>query len=1063
MRGPFLACFLLLAACGDNHQSNRPPVLDSFELTTPEDLPVMVTLAPSDPDGDVVTIALRDQPANGTLAITNFTITYTPDADYHGTDLFTLVVSDGTDEVVAAVGVTVTPVNDPPVGGPDVIAAIEDTPRVVSHAALLANDTDVDGDPLAITAVSDPVNGGVAIAGTDVIFTPDPDFVGTGSFVYTLSDGAASVDVAVTVEVGGVNDPPVAGDDTATTEEDTPITLTSLLANDTDVDGQTLEIVAVANAVNGTATLVDATTVLFTPDPDFFGIATFDYTVSDGVDSDVGLVTITVTPVNDAPIAVDDTAATDEDTAVELADLVANDIDVDGPALAVVAVGNEVNGTATLAGGVVTFTPDPDFHGIATFEYTVSDGDLTDVGLVTVTVAPVNDPPIAVDDSGTTPEDTAIVFDDLVANDIDVDSPILTVVAVANPVNGSVELNGGSPRFTPAPDFNGTATFEYTVSDGELTDVGLVTITVTPVNDPPVAGDDTVAMQADTSIDIPHATLLANDDDGGDGGPLTITAVQNAQNGTAILNASTITFTPDAGFAGEASFDYVVSDGTDTDVGRVTVTVSAGAVCGDGVISAPEACDDGNTDAGDGCSASCTIELGFTCTGEPSVCTAICGDGEVVGDEQCDDANEDETDGCTTQCVTGVVCTAAEIPGGTAYAVDPETGHCFVAFAGDTTFAAAQAACVDVGGYLATVTSAGESAVVTSVVGPGQSPWLGATDDEVDDDDVFVWVTGEPFTFKNFAPGEPDDDAIFGGVGECLHVVDDSGQWADTNCTFVGHVVGRICELQPEPCGDGIVQPFAGEECDDGNTSDLDGCSATCQLEVGCGNGVIDPGEECDDDNLEDGDGCSATCQLEVGCGNGIVDPGEQCDDDNLVDGDGCSATCTFENLVRFTFTGSAGNEATFPADLVAPGISGIPEMSRGPGVTPTAAGNAFSASGWTQLSAIDEADYFSLTIAPEPGFAMTLQILELDERRSNTGIRQWSVRSSLDGFLTDLQTFTVPDNDLTRLDQRVVLPAAFANLTTAVELRIFGFEAEAAGGTWRIDNVELFGFTTAP
>lgn len=110
---------------------------------------------------------------------------------------------------------------------------------------------------------------------------------------------------------------------------------------------------------------------------------------------------------------------------------------------------------------------------------------------------------------------------------------------------------------------------------------------------------------------------------------------------------------------------------------------------------------------------------------------------------------------------------------------------------------------------------------------------------------------------------------------------------------------------QPPSCGNGVLEQ--GEQCDDGNTSDGDGCSATCQTEMTppppspcCGNGVIESGEACDDGNTASGDGCSATCELETPppppvCGNGVLEDGEGCDDGNLDAGDGCSATCELE------------------------------------------------------------------------------------------------------------------------------------------------------------------------
>jgi cysteine-rich repeat protein len=192
-------------------------------------------------------------------------------------------------------------------------------------------------------------------------------------------------------------------------------------------------------------------------------------------------------------------------------------------------------------------------------------------------------------------------------------------------------------------------------------------------------------------------------------------------------------------------------------------------------------------------------------------------------------------------------------------------------------------------------------------------------------------------------------------------------------------------------------------------------------------------------------------------CGNGILDAGEQCDDGNLAAHDGCSATCTIERVAQFSFTGAAGNEVAFAADLADPGLATTPMMSRGIGVTPAASADGFSASAWTTAATRDANDYYSFTVAPAAGKAMNLRALQLDERRSATGIRSWSVRSSLDGFASDLAVFSVPDDTGTRTET-AQLPAQFHDLTAAVEFRIFGFQSEATSGTWRIDNAALIG-----
>lgn len=170
-----------------------------------------------------------------------------------------------------------------------------------------------------------------------------------------------------------------------------------------------------------------------------------------------------------------------------------------------------------------------------------------------------------------------------------------------------------------------------------------------------------------------------------------------------------------------------------------------------------------------------------------------CPNGVVEGSEQCDDGNLVETDGCTSLCHTAAVCNTTMHDSGDRFAVDLSNGHCFVSFDSEmTSFADAQGVCQSADGNLATVSGAEENAVVLSVQNPAENPWVGASDSEVEG--TFAWVTAEPFTFTAFAPGEPNDG---NGSEDCLHITNAEGQWADTNCDFVGFVSGRICELEP--------------------------------------------------------------------------------------------------------------------------------------------------------------------------------------------------------------------------------------------------------------------------
>ena len=170
-----------------------------------------------------------------------------------------------------------------------------------------------------------------------------------------------------------------------------------------------------------------------------------------------------------------------------------------------------------------------------------------------------------------------------------------------------------------------------------------------------------------------------------------------------------------------------------------------------------------------------------------------------------------------------------------------------------------------------------------------------------------------------------------------------------------------------------------------------------------------------------------------------------------------------FAQLVVFSFNSSSGNESTFAADSQ-PANGIVSAMSRGSGLNTSAGSGAFSARSWTTDSTIDLADYYRFSITPNDGFQLDLTSLELDERRSGTGIRRWSVRSNRDNFASDLSPspFSVPDNTATRTEQRISLSGAdFSRLSAEVEFRIYGYQAERSTGTWRIDNVRLAGQIT--
>ena len=390
------------------------------------------------------------------------------------------------------------PSNNNPVAANDTVNV--ETGSAGINIDVLANDSDADGDTLVIESLGPTTAGGTAsIASTGgVDYTPPQDFVGAEQFTYTIVDGNGGSDTAtVTVNVTSPsNTPPVANDDSATTNQDTPLTGIAVLDNDSDADGDTLTIIsASASAANGGSVSISGsgTTLDYSPATGFSGTDTVDYTISDGAAQASATLTMTVNAVNQPPTAANDAATTPEDTAVSI-EVLGNDTDSDGTLDATSVVIETVpnSGTALAqSDGTVTYTPAPNASGTVTFTYSVAD----DQGLrsapaqVTVNVTPVNDPPTALDDSGTLDEDSSINIE-VLANDSDPDDGLDTssVQIVSGPQQGvtTVESNG-TVSYAPDANANGSDSFTYSVADlAGLRSSATVSLTINPVNDAPV-------------------------------------------------------------------------------------------------------------------------------------------------------------------------------------------------------------------------------------------------------------------------------------------------------------------------------------------------------------------------------------------------------------------------------------------------------------------------------------------------------------------------------------------------------------------------------------------------
>ncbi len=569
------------------------PVAVADTFATSEDSTLIVA-APGvlandmSPTGDPLSAVAVQLPAHGDLALAaDGGFTYAPAADYFGTDAFTYLaesaagVSDTT-----LVTLTIAAVNDAPIAVDDTATVATDSTVVV---AVLANDSDPDGMlvPASVTVVTPPLHGTPLVdpvAGT-VTYTPLAGFAGVDSLFYTVADDGGAVSNVARVTITVVDLRPVAVADTFATSEDSTLIVAApgVLANDMSPTGDPLSAVAVQLPAHGDLALAADGGFTYAPAADYFGTDAFTYLAESAAGvSDTTLVTLTIAAVNDAPIAVDDTATVATDSTVVVA-VLANDSDPDGmlvPA-SVTVVTPPLHGTPLVdpVAGTVTYTPLAGFAGVDSLFYTVADdgGAVSNVARVTITVVDLR--PVAVADTFATSEDSTLIVaaPGVLANDMSPTGDPLSAVAVQLPAHGDLALAAdGGFTYAPAADYFGTDAFTYLAeSAAGVSDTTLVTLTIAAVNDAPIAVDDTATVATDSTVVV---AVLANDSDP-DGMlvPASVTVVTPPLHGTPLVDpvAGTVTYTPLAGFAGVDSLFYTVADdgGAVSNVARVTITV----------------------------------------------------------------------------------------------------------------------------------------------------------------------------------------------------------------------------------------------------------------------------------------------------------------------------------------------------------------------------------------------------------------------------------------------------------------------------------------------------------
>ena len=623
---------------------NDAPVAVNDAVATDENQSVALNVISNDTDDNAINPASVDlDPATGgiqnTLTLTEGTfsvnasgiVTFLPATDYFGMVVINYTVNDneGLTSNAATITITVNAVNQKPVANPDLANTDEDVPVSIN---VVGNDTDDSGiDPATVdlnVSVAGIQNtrttpqGTYAVDATGLVtFTPAANFSGTATIQYSVRDneGMTSDPASLTIEVAGINDKPVAVNDAITINEDNNAVI-NVIANDTDADGSIVAssvdldvsapgIQSSINVAEGSFTVASGV-VTFVPLTNFFGTVTLSYTVNDneGATSDPATITITVNAVNDPPVANNDIANTPQNVPVTI-NILSNDLDVDGtinpvtvdllPSTPVVAdkTRTVASGTYSVdAAGIITFTPVAAFSGTSSITYTVKDnlGATSNIATISVLVDFVNNPPLANPDAATTEEDTPVTIN-ILSNDtddgtlvpatVDLNTSLEGIQTTRTTPEGTFSVSSGNVTFTPTLNFYGTATNEYTVEDniGVKSNPAIITITVTPVNDAPVANDD----HATTSEDVPVViNVIANDTDvDGTINPTSvdlqpdtdaIDATRTVDQGTFTANPTTgaVTFTPAENVFEVATITYNVRDNSGAKSNNATITVN---------------------------------------------------------------------------------------------------------------------------------------------------------------------------------------------------------------------------------------------------------------------------------------------------------------------------------------------------------------------------------------------------------------------------------------------------------------------------------------------------------
>ena len=573
--------------------TNQAPVAvsDTASVVAGGSVNVAVLSNDTDVEGniDVASVVIVTQPANGTVGVNTQTgvVNYVHNGGLSTSDSFTYTFRD-TQGAVSNSGTVSITILRRPVANDDVLTVQRGDDGTLN---VIANDTAPSGTvaPASVTIVTQPTRGTVTALGNGQIsYQHDGTATTSDQFTYTITDSNNNVSLPgiVRITITPVNQPPVTAPDTAVVNEGESVDV-PVLANDTIAfDGLDASSVTIVTApTRGTAVVLSSGVLRYTHNGSETSSDFLLYTVrgNNGLVSSATRVDITINPINDGPNAINDQANVAEGGVVNIP-VLANDTDSDNAidTASVVIVNTPTNGTAVLGvGGVVGYTHNGSESTIDSFTYRVSDvsGKSSNLATVSISISPVNDPPVAVNDTASIASNVAAIVD-IAANDLDLDDGLdLTSIEIGiSPAHGTLTIQtDGKVTYVHNGSEATQDTFTYRIRDkaGALSNTATVSLSITLVNQPPIAVADNATIAApggQVEIDV-----AANDSDPDGGLNLgSVVIVRAPSNGTAVVLASgSIRYTHNGSAATSDSFTYKIRDfaGELSNEATVTLTV----------------------------------------------------------------------------------------------------------------------------------------------------------------------------------------------------------------------------------------------------------------------------------------------------------------------------------------------------------------------------------------------------------------------------------------------------------------------------------------------------------